>query len=219
MPGTPGTLSVESPISDCTSITFSGGTPNFSITSAMPIFLSFMVSYMMTQSFTSCIRSLSDDTMVTLACTAAGFARVGGDQVVGLEAEHFQARNVERAHRLADQRELRNEIGRRVRAVRLVVGIELVAEGALGLVEHHREMRRPVLRLHVAQQLPQHVAEAEHRIDLQPVGLAVERRQRVIGAEDVARAVDQKDVVALLHGARGGLRAAADFCALAMRRI
>ena len=29
--------------------------------------LSFMVSYMMTQSFTSCIRSLSDDTMVAVA--------------------------------------------------------------------------------------------------------------------------------------------------------
>ena len=67
MPGTPGTLSVESPISACTSITFSGGTPNFSITSARPIRLSFIVSYMMTQSFTSCIRSLSDDTMVAVA--------------------------------------------------------------------------------------------------------------------------------------------------------
>ena len=66
MPGTPGTLSVESPISACTSITFSGGTPNFSITSAMPMRLSFIVSYMMTQSFTSCIRSLSDDTMVAV---------------------------------------------------------------------------------------------------------------------------------------------------------
>ena len=37
MPGTPGTLSVESPISACTSSTFSGGTPNFSITSSRPI--------------------------------------------------------------------------------------------------------------------------------------------------------------------------------------
>src|SRR5580692_11127473 len=32
MLGTPGTLSVESPISACTSMTLSGGTPNFSIT-------------------------------------------------------------------------------------------------------------------------------------------------------------------------------------------
>ena len=29
--------------------------------------LSFIVSYMVTQSFTSCIRSLSDDTMVAVA--------------------------------------------------------------------------------------------------------------------------------------------------------
>ncbi len=51
-------------------MTLSGGTPNFSITSAMPMRLSFIVSYITTQSFTSCIRSLSDDTMVTLAPTS-----------------------------------------------------------------------------------------------------------------------------------------------------
>jgi hypothetical protein len=56
-------------------------------------------------------------------------------------------------------------------------------------------MRRPLAFLHVAQELPQHVAEAEHGIDLQPVRLAVERRQCVIGAKNVARSVDQKDVV------------------------
>jgi hypothetical protein len=33
MPGTPGTLSVASPASACTSTTLSGATPNFSITS------------------------------------------------------------------------------------------------------------------------------------------------------------------------------------------
>ena len=67
MPGTPGTLSVESPASACTSTTFSGGTPNFSITSGMPIRRSFMVSYMTTLSVTSCIRSLSEETMVVVA--------------------------------------------------------------------------------------------------------------------------------------------------------
>ena len=67
MPGTPGTLSVESPASACTSTTFSGGTPNFSITSAVPMRRSFIVSYIVTQSLTSCIRSLSDDTMVVVA--------------------------------------------------------------------------------------------------------------------------------------------------------
>ena len=89
------------------------------------------------------------------------------------------------------------------RAVRLVVGIEIGAEGFFRFVEHHRKMRRLVFRLHVAQQLPQHVAEAEHGIDLQAVRFAAERRQRVIGAENVARAVDQEDVVALLQAAGG----------------
>ena len=77
--------------------------------------------------------------------------------------------------------------------------IEIGAEGLLRLVEHHGEMGRPLLRLHVVEQLPQHVAEAEHGVDLQAVRLAGERRQRVVGAEDVARAVDQEDVVALFE--------------------
>ena len=67
MPGTPGTLSVESPASACTSTTFSGGTPNFSITSGMPMRRSFMVSYIVTLSVTSCIKSLSEETMVVVA--------------------------------------------------------------------------------------------------------------------------------------------------------
>ena len=130
----------------------------------------------------------------------AGLARladIGRDQVVGLEPALLQARNVEGVYRLADQSELRDQVVGRGGAVGLVLGIEFGAEGLLGLVEHHGEMGRPVAVLHVAQELPQHVAEAEHGVDLQPVRLAVERRQRVIGAENVAGTVDQKDVVAL----------------------
>ena len=127
----------------------------------------------------------------------AGEPRIGRDQIVGLEADLFQAGQVERAHRLADQRKLRDQIVRRRRPVRLVVGIELVAERDLGFVEDDRQMRRPVILGHVAQQLPQHVAEAEHGIDLQPVGFAVQRRQRVIGAENVGGTVDQEHMVAL----------------------
>src|SRR5256886_10938322 len=93
--------------------------------------------------------------------------------------------------------------------------MQLGAEGLLRLVEHDREVGRPLLGLHVAQELPQHVAEAEHGIDLQPVGLAVERRQRVIGAENVGRAVDQKDVVAFLRRPGEGRRAASVLCGLA----
>ena len=67
MPGTPGTLSVELPISDCTSITLSGGTPNFSITSANADLLVLHGVVHDDAVVTSCIRSLSDDTMVALA--------------------------------------------------------------------------------------------------------------------------------------------------------
>ncbi len=65
MPGTPGTLSVESPASACTSTTLSGGTPNFSRTSSTPMVRFFMVSSIEMPGCTSCIRSLSEETMVT----------------------------------------------------------------------------------------------------------------------------------------------------------
>ena len=68
MPRTPGTLSVESPASACTSTTFDGATPNFSITSAEPrrLFLTGSRSSILPSSI-SCIRSLSEETMVTRA--------------------------------------------------------------------------------------------------------------------------------------------------------
>ena len=40
----------------------------------------------------------------------------------------------------------------------------------------------------------------EHGADRQPVGFAVQRRQRVIGAENVAGAVDEEEMIALFHG-------------------
>ena len=64
MPGTPGTLSTLSPIRAWASISFSGPTPNFSITSAMPMGLFFIGSCMATPGRISCIRSLSDETMM-----------------------------------------------------------------------------------------------------------------------------------------------------------
>src|SRR5207253_1611117 len=85
------------------------------------------------------------------------------------------------------------------------VRIELVAKGDLRLVEDDCQMRRPVIFRHVAQQLPQHVAEAEYGVDLQPVGFSVQRRQRVVGAENVGGTVDQKDMVALARDFGGGL--------------
>ena len=132
----------------------------------------------------------------------AGDPRVGRDQVVGLVAGLLQARNIEGAHRLADQRELRNEVVGRRRPMRLVFLVHLGAEGFFRLVEHHREMGRPLVRLHLVEQLPQHVAEAVDGVDLHAVRRARLEPDRVIGAEDVAGTVDQEDVVALLERPR-----------------
>jgi hypothetical protein len=164
-----------------------------------------MVSYIVTQSGHELHQVLVRGHDGGAGAAFAGETDIGRDQIVGLEADLLQAGQVEGAHRLADQRELRDQVVGRRRPVRLVVGIELVAERDLRLVEHDRQMRRPVVLGHVAQQLPQHVAEAEHGIDLQPVGLAVQRRQRVIGAEDVGRAIDQKHMVAFAGRLGGGV--------------
>ncbi len=64
MPGAPGTLSVESPASAWTSTTLSGLTPNFSITASGPSFTFLIGSISSTPGRMSCIRSLSDDTIV-----------------------------------------------------------------------------------------------------------------------------------------------------------
>ncbi len=140
----------------------------------------------------------------------AGLPRIGGDDVVGLETLHLDAGQAERAGGFPDQPELRNEVFRRRRAVRLVVGIKLVAEGFRRIVEDDREMARHHADIGVARvlhQLPHHVAEAEHRVGRQPVRFAVERRQGVIGAEDVAGAVDEEEMVAFFHGRRGSAQA------------
>ena len=127
-----------------------------------------------------------------LAAGVADVAGVGGDDVVGLVARQLQARHAERLCRLAHQRELRDQILGRRRAMGLVVGVKLVAEGDLRLVEHHRQVGRRVgRRLHVDQQLPEHVAEALDRPHRQAVRLAGQRRQGVEGAENEPRPVHQ----------------------------
>ncbi len=112
--------------------------------------------------------------------------------------------HVEGGGRLADQRELRLEVVGRLRPVGLVVRVHLVAEGMLRLVEDDRDVGRLHAGGGVLQQLPQHVAEAVDGAERQPVRLAGERRQGVVGAIDVGRAVDQEDVVAALDPAGVG---------------
>ena len=200
MPGTPGTLSVESPASACTSTTLSGVTPNFSRTSSGPIVRFFMVSSMADAGPDQLHEILvgRHDRHVGAGCHR--LHRVGGDQVVGLHAQLLDAGHVEGLHGVADQRELRHQLFRRRRAMRLVVLVDLVAEGLLAGVEDDGQVRRPARLARVGQQLPQHGAEAVHRPHRQPIGRTRQRRQRMEGAEDVARAVDQVDVAALDDG-------------------
>ena len=73
IPGAPGTLSTLSPAKDCTSITLSGPTPNLSITSLILIVLFFIESYIEIPLPTNCIKSLSDETIVTDAPNLRAF--------------------------------------------------------------------------------------------------------------------------------------------------
>ena len=141
MPGTPGTLSTESPVSACRSIIFSGGTPHFSMTSGMPICRSFIGSYIDTVGADELHQILVGGDDGDVAARFLGQPRIGGDQVVRLVAFHLDAGQVEGARRLADQAELRDQVFRRRRAVGLVFGIELVAEGLRRIVEDDGEMR------------------------------------------------------------------------------
>ena len=161
----------------------------------------------------------------------AGFhrhARIGGDEVVRLEIRHLHACDPEGARGVAHQRKLRDQIFRRIGTVRLVLRIDLVAERGLAGIEDHGEMRRRFGAFHVLQELPQHVAVAGDGACGQAVGFAGQRRQRVIGAEEIARSVDQVEMIALLErrlvtarpgsGFRHGFRLALAQCAWAPAR-
>ena len=132
----------------------------------------------------------------------AQFARktgVSGDQIVSLKTLFFHAGDAESASGIAHQRELRDQIFRRFGAVGFVFGIKRVAEGDLARVEDNRDMTGLFTVLAVFQQFPQHVAITGDRAGRQTVGFAAERGQRVIGAKEITRAIDQIEMIALLQ--------------------
>ena len=116
-----------------------------------------------------------------------------GDDVVGLEPGHLQLGQAERVDHLPRQRQLRGQLGRHRRAVRLVLGEDLVAEVVARGVVDDAEVRGPLLALDAQD----HLAEAVDRARLQPLGRG-ERRQRVERAEQEVQRVD--DVEARLRG-------------------
>ena len=113
-------------------------------------------------------------------------AGIGRDHVVGLVARLFHLADAERFRCVADQGELRDEFGGRFRAVRLVGGVDVVAEGHPRAVEDHRDMAGGMLR----QEGREQAGEAVDGVHMHPIRPG-HRRQGVEGAEDVARPVDQ----------------------------
>ena len=84
--------------------------------------------------------------------------------------------------------------------MRLVLLVHLRAERLFRFVEDHREMGRPLIRLHLHQQLPQHAAETVDRVDMRAIGGARLEPDRMVSAEDVPGTVHQEYVIALFYG-------------------
>src|SRR5262249_28476009 len=114
---------------------------------------------------------------------------IGGDDVVSLVIGQFDSGKIESLHRLAHQRELRDEILRRRRPVRLILRIDAVAEGRAARIKNDGHIVRRML----LQQFYQHVDEYEHGGDRRAVAAGELALWRVISTEDETRAVDEID--------------------------
>ena len=131
--------------------------------------------------------------------------RIGRDQVIGLIfvlLHRYQAKGFDGG---AHQRKLRHQIFRRVGAVGFVVGIKLLAERVLGLVENDGQMRRLDTRRPVLHKLQHFRAKQPHRAGWQAIRaviifLVLSYRLK-IGAENKVRRVHQKHMVAGADGA------------------
>ena len=138
-----------------------------------------------------------------------GHPRQRADGVVGLDAGHLQHRPAQQPHHLVDRRDLRAQVVGHRRAVRLVLGIDLVAEGrALGVEDADRVLAGDVLG-----DAAQHRHEAVDRAGGLAVG-AAQVGHGVVGAVEIARAVDQQHRravgagVGIVHGGIVGDRPA-----------
>ena len=137
----------------------------------------------------------------------AGLPGIGGDEIVRLIAVLLDRDQAEGPHGLTHQGKLGNQILRRVAAVGLVEGVELLAEGILGFVEDDGQMGRLDARRPLPDELEQLGAEQAHRAGGQAIRAVIvflvlpDRLE--IGAEDEIRPVHEKDMVAGLNIAMG----------------
>ena len=201
MPGTPLMLSIVSPISASTSTTCSGATPNFSFTPS--------ASYQVPSS-----RGVEDADAVAdelieilvarddrhLEAGRGRLLRQRPDHIVGFVALGGEDRHAERLARRVHHRDLLGELVRHRRAVRFVVGDEVVAERAARQIER----RRDVFRLVLVEQLAEHRDEDVDRVGGRPCALrssppSVVRTGAWIRAVHLRAAVDQIEHKFLLY--------------------
>ena len=120
--------------------------------------------------------------------------RIAGDDVVGLETLLLDAWHRKRPHRIADQGELRHQVLGRRRPMRLVMFVHVVAKRVRPGIEDDREVRRRLGLVEFGDQLPDHRGEAIDRPHRRPLRI-VQRRQPVIGAKDIAGAIDEIEML------------------------
>ena len=125
-----------------------------------------------------------------------GHAGIGGDQIISLEPRRLELRQAQRLGRTSDQRKLRYQLFRWVGTVGLVVGIDIVTKGLAGGIKNDGDMAWR----HIINKLHHHAGEAEHRIYRRAVA-ARHRRQRMESPEDIARPVNQDELVTIAHRA------------------
>ena len=85
---------------------------------------------------------------------------------------------------------------RRFCAVGLIVGVKPITKGLRRMIKNHRKVRGPLPGDRITHQLPKHVTKAGDGPNGQPVRLAGQWRQSVKSAENIARSIDKKDMVA-----------------------
>ena len=114
---------------------------------------------------------------------------IGSDQIIRFKTFKFRTRHAKSIRRITDQAELRHQFRRRVRAVRLVIRIDLISKRIAPGVKHHRDMACGMTQ----QELGQHIRKAEYRIHRRAIWPR-HGRQRVIGAKNIARTIHQNQV-------------------------
>ena len=115
-----------------------------------------------------------------------GFYREGADDIVRLYIGDAQQRQTHGADDFMDGRNLLSQVRRHRRTVSLILRVDAVAKGVTLGIKHDGDVG-PGVRL---QQTADHVDHALHRPSGPPLAIH-QRRQGMIGAEQIRRAIHQ----------------------------